>query len=97
MSKELRNRCKSDLSLNRRGREKELFPLARVNNKSTNSAVKKKEKKKKKKKNPHVAQIKELARYVWSQVGVTGRANKMFNDPKSAMKAGHHRGAPTST
>ena len=42
MSKDLRNQCKSDLSLNRRGREKELFPLARVNLKSMNSAEKEK-------------------------------------------------------
>ena len=65
MSKELRNRCKLDLSLNRQGREKELFPLARVNNKSTNSAEKGK-----KKKNPHVAQIKEPAIYIWSRYDV---------------------------
>ena len=41
-------------------------------------------------KNPHVAQIKELAWYVRTQVGVTAGTDMMFNDPKLAMKAGHH-------
>ena len=72
MSKDLRNRCKSDLSLNRQGREKE-FILS-----------------KKEKKNAHVAQIKEPARYVRTQFGVTAGADMMFNDPTSAMKAGYH-------
>ena len=47
--------------------------------------------------NPHVVQIKEPAWYVQTQVGITAGADMMFNDTKSAMKAGHHWGAPTST
>ena len=31
------------------------------------------------------------------QVGVTAGADMMFNNPKSAMKAGHHRRAPINT
>ena len=42
-----------------------------------------------KKKNPHVAQIKEPAWYVRTPVRVTAGAGMMFNDPKSAMIAGH--------
>ena len=53
--------------------------------------------KKKKKKKQHVVQIKELAWYVQTQVGVTVGADTMFNDPKSAIMAGHHWGVPTST
>ena len=39
---------------------------------------------------PHVAQIKEPARYVRTQVGVTAGTDMMFNDPKLAIKAIHH-------
>ena len=40
--------------------------------------------------NPYVAQIKGPAWYVRFQVRVTAGADMMFNDPKSAMKVGHH-------
>ena len=44
-----------------------------------------------------VTQIKEPACYIRTQVGVTAGADMMFNNSKSAMKAGHHWRAPICT
>ena len=88
VSKDLRNGCNSDLSLNQRGREKNSSYWLELTIKVQILL---------KEKNLHVAHVKELAWYVRSQVRVTAGADMMFNDLKSAMKARHHWRAPLST